>query len=147
MERSKTSKAYLAVKQPVSQIWLYIADSEKHNVPTVTSAWKFIGKNSHTVNKSSRADFQEAGVEDWYLWRLPACTTSPVLLILKTLPLTGNNLLWIYSGVLDPVSTCPKAIPCTAGSPLNNTEYLFRVSKKKKAFAFCRSVLIFIDWM
>lgn len=87
-------------------------------------------KNGHTDNKISRAGFQEAGVEDWCLCRLPICTTSPVLLILKTLSLSGNYLLWLYSGLPDPISTWPKAIPCTAGSPLNNTQFLFRVLKK-----------------
>lgn len=53
-------------------------------------------KNGHTDNKISRADFQEAGVEDWCLCRLSLCTTSPVLLILKTLSLSGNYLLWLY---------------------------------------------------
>lgn len=86
-------------------------------------------KNGHKDNKISRADFQEAGVEDWCLCRLPICTTSPVLLILKTLSLSGNYLLWLYSGLPDPISTWPKAIPYTAGSPLNNTQFLFRVLK------------------
>lgn len=87
-------------------------------------------KNGHTDNKISRADFQEAGVEDWRLCRLPICTTSPVLLILKTLSLSGNYLLWLRSGLPDPISTWPKAIPHTAGSPLNTTQFLIRVLKK-----------------
>jgi len=86
---------------------IFITYSEKHNVLTAASASKFTVEDGPTVNKRSRAGFQEAEVENLYLWRLPIYIT--LLLILKALYLPGKNLLWINAGVWDHISTYAKS--------------------------------------
>lgn len=46
---------------------IFITYSEKHNVLTAASASKFTVEDGPTVNKRSRAGFQEAEVENLYL--------------------------------------------------------------------------------
>lgn len=62
---------------------IFITYSEKHNVLTAASASKFTVEDGPTVNKRSRAGFQEAEVEIYIT----------LLLILKALYLPGKNLL------------------------------------------------------
>lgn len=112
--------------QPVSHIWLFSTYSEKHDVLTAASASKFTVEDGSTVNKRSRAGFQEVDVENLYLWMLPIYTNfviNPESFVFVWKQFAWNK--WRSLGLYFHLHQ--KQFPALWGSPLNNTEFLFIV--------------------